>query len=796
MSNWLLDALLISFGGGIFLASLFTVSFTLTAIVAAGLFLIALIFRGESGALIRPVVLVLAFFAMGMAAFSLVRVPAADDISHLTGREVRLEGKISELRGSSPLPGGRGVMTRYVIDVRRVTHEGGTREARGAVYASFFTRDEGSAPHPRPGDIVSVVGKLKPLRGYKNPGMIDTVRLARAKGITARLSARGDAVRIVSKGTLFPYAIHAIREHYVDSMRAAMPESDAAAIFAMLFGGYEGIRPELTDSFTITGIVHILSVSGSHITLLAAAFSSLTSLLRLRRDFGAVLVVFAIFCYVALSGFVVPAIRSGIMGALVFAAGVFRRESDSKRLLTLTALVMLFINPWLLFDVSFELSFASTAGLLYIAPRAREFFSGGRVPRPICESLAMTFGAHLAVMPIVAWYFHTVSLSAFLANIIVVPIVEFMIILGLAAGLVGFFAPPFARVAFAFDSLMLGLVYEMTRTLAALPMSQVYVPAFGLGAGVIYYALLMFTLSSPEARAGVWSRVRPAAPFVIFPAIILLAAYLINFSRKPGEVAVHFIDVGQGDSSLIVTPHGRAIMIDTGGTRDGAFDIGTRVDVPYLLHYGVHALDYILLTHAHEDHAAGAAGVIRHIPVGGVLTASEGFSAYQSSTGLSVHEMESAHFRAASPGTRLTLDGVEIDLIFSPRPSGKKGGNEFSNVWRVSYGRASFLFTGDLEKDGEAELLRMRDLRSTVLKVGHHGSKTSTTRGFLAAVSPKFAVIGVGADNTFGHPAPETLASLQRNGVKTYRTDEDGAVVFYTDGEHIRVETYAGDNTR
>ena len=175
------------------------------------------------------------------------------------------------------------------------------------------------------------------------------------------------------------------------------------------------------------------------------------------------------------------------------------------------------------------------------------------------------------------------------------------------------------------------------------------------------------------------------------------------------------------------------------------------------------------------------------------VTAAEGHLAYQASLGLSAAELATTPFIAVEEGTRLTLDGVTVDVLFAPDASKHgRSGNEISNVYRVSYGKASFLFTGDLEKEQEAKLLEKTPgaLQSTVLKVGHHGSKTSTSEPFLAAVAPRWAVIDVGAGNRFGHPAKETLEALTDAKVETYRTDRDGAIVFRTDGNSMRVETY------
>ena len=729
----------------------------------------------------------LLFFVLGMTRALMVLPLSANDISRLDGKTAHVSGILREAPQVTPT--SEGVRVRYLVDVQRAD----TAETTGGLYVYATAKSETEIT-ARTGDHVTTEGRVLKIRGYKNPGMIDIERLMRARGVTARLHAGKAGVKVTPQSSGFLRNIEDVRAHYRAKMREAMPESDAAAVFAMVFGGYEGLRPELVEAFTATGLVHILSVSGSHITLLAGLAAWLASAFSLRRGLAAVAVAFAVFGYAALSGFVAPAVRAAIMGGLSFFALTAGREYDGRRILVIVALAMLFVSPLLLFDVSFQLSFAATAGLLCLSPRLREWSFFAPLPRALRDGFALTLGAQLATLPICAWYFHVVSLSSLVANLLVVPILELLMVAALFAGLLALVLPFLARIVFALDSLLLGFSYELTRALSALPFSRIYLPPVHVYAAAIYYALLLFAAQSAETRRDAILRLRalPWRGVSIGLALLLLAPAARAALRSP-EIAVHFIDVGQGDAALIVTPHGHAIMIDTGGVRDGVFDVGARVDVPYLLQYGVTSLDAVFLTHAHEDHAAGLAGVLRCLPVGRVLTAAEGPAAYQASLGLSAAEMTATPFIAAEEGTRLTLDGVTVDVLFAPdAPKRERSGNESSNVYRVSYGRASFLFTGDLEKEQEKKLLEKTsgELRSTVLKVGHHGSKTSTSEPFLSAVAPRWAVIDVGADNRFGHPAAETLAALKSAGAETYRTDKDGAVVFRTDGNSMRVETY------
>jgi competence protein ComEC len=312
---------------------------------------------------------------------------------------------------------------------------------------------------------------------------------------------------------------------------------------------------------------------------------------------------------------------------------------------------------------------------------------------------------------------------------------------------------------------------------------------------VVYYALLAIWLQEKPGLLRIWLQKHRRHLAML---LLLLAAFFLGRQLLlPPELAVHFLDVGQGDAALIVTPHGHAFMIDTGGTRDAAFDVGGRVDVPYLKHYGIRRLDYIFLTHAHEDHAAGAGGIVRAgIPIDEVVIGHEDRRAYLKSMLLSESSPLLSRLAAAEAGQRIVLDGVTIEVLYAPSlPAGSTNtGNEVSNVFRVSYGAASFIFTGDLVKEQEKAILASAiPVHSTVLKIGHHGSRTSTSPAFLEAVQPQFAMICAGQDNPFGHPHQETLDLLQQAGIKVYRTDHDGATVFHTDGNRLWIEKFYHD---
>ena len=739
------------------------------------------------------------FFMLGIFRFAAAYELPAHDISYMAGQEGRITGMIAEPpRVTRDADGVQHI--RYTVAVQTVLQAHEERTAHGKLYV--YTRRDGAedTPHGVIGDVITAEGKIRRAHGYQNPGQIDTVFLLRCDGITARLFARENDIKIVpneepTRVQSFLQWANDVRAHYLNRMAEVMPRSDAAAIFAMLFGGYDGIRPELLEAFTVTGIVHILSVSGSHISLLAAVIAWLALFLHLPRWLSAVMVILAIIVYVILAGLVPPAVRSGIMGAVAFLGIVLGRERDAQYLLVLTGLLMLMIAPLLLFHISFQLSFLATAGLLFLAPVLRACMAG--LPRVLAASFSITMGAQLATLPILAWHFNQISLSSLLSNLLVVPIVDLIIVLGLGGGILAFLVPVLGSAAFALDSLLLGITFEMTRAIAALPFSQIWLPSMNVCVGLVYYLGLFIIIVPKTYRITLFEFIRIFWKNIVIVFSVSMMALFVWHITRPAEINVHFIDVGQGDAALVVTPHGHAMLFDTGGTRDAAFDVGARVDLPYLHHYGVRSVDYIFLSHAHEDHAAGAGAILSRMPVKHVYTADEGTAAYARSMRLGDDNPLLMKLSRAEEGQSITLDGVTVDVLYAPlyRDVEHTTGNEVSNVYRVRYGNASFLFTGDLVKEHEEKMLaRGTDLHVTVLKVPHHGSDTSSSEAFVRAVNPLFAVFCVGADNAFGHPRPVVLERYEDIGARILQTSKDGAIVFRTDGKHLSVSTYTGDN--
>lgn len=727
------------------------------------------------------------FFLLGFLRCTHDLVVSTSDISHEIGHVVYVTGRIVDTPRIKVIDEDK-VSIRYVVEAKKVEFEHQQKTVKGKVLVHITQKSQ--LPIAVYGDQVTILGEVQSLHGYNNPGLIDSVAMLKRQGITAKLKAeKNSAVVQSNEESNFRRTIDEVRGKILIAMENVMPKQDAAAVFAMLFGGYGGIKPELVAAFTATGIVHILSVSGSHISLVAGTIQKVGSMLRLSPMITAIFVIIIVIGYAVFSGCVPPVVRSATMGIMTFVALALGREKDACIALALVSLVMLAISPQLIYDISFQLSFSATAGLLYLSPVVTKLLI--KLPKYIAVNLAITISAQLSVLPFLAWYFNSVSISALLANILAVPIIENMIIFGLLGVILGAILPVGQAVLFIYCSMAIGLVYHITSVVAAIPNGNLYLPSIGILGGTSYYLVLIGCLTMLESKLGYWKIYWKKYKKGFLAFLVILCFLGIIYQKHSEPVRMHFIDVGQGDAMVLTTPHGKAIVIDTGGVLAllGDFDVGERVVVPYLKHYGITKIEYLLLTHAHEDHAGGAAAIRKHFPVEHVMIGKENRNEYAKV--LKTNLQDTASFVAAYTGETFVVDGVKVEILQALDAVRTGNGNEVSNVFKITYGKHSFLITGDLDANGEKELLKNQaNLKSTVLKVAHHGSKTSSTAEFIQTVAPQYAVISVGTNNNFGHPNQTVLERLQENKATIVRTDQCGAIVFESDGKTLNVDTF------
>lgn len=553
--------------------------------------------------------------------------------------------------------------------------------------------------------------------------------------------------------------------------------SDAGLAKALLIADTQGLTPELRERYAAAGLVHILSISGLHVGIIGAALLLLVEAARLPATAGRIGALLVVALYVLAIGAPAAAVRSAALFTAVTATRLLQRPTSPWATFALAALVPLF-EPRTVLDLGWQLSVTGYAGLIAAGRVAKRIapprWRGWRAMllRELCAGLLTT----LATAPLIAWHFGRLSLVAVISNLGAGPVVAVL----QPTLFLAMLAPGDALGRFVADA-----ARPMLRALDAVATIAAAVPGAAVSVAPTFVGVLTAAAVAGTVIVAAWARHWvPWATAALAGLSLLLWLPDLPLSRS-GALEVHVLDVGQGDAIALRTPAGRWVLVDAGRTW-GSGDAGRSTVLPYLRRHGGE-LALFVLSHPHADHVGGAAGVIHGLRPRQVRDA-----AFVSANAAYVAMLHAARARGSvwarvQPGERLELDGVTFEFLApdSAWTVALDDPNEASTVLRVQFGERSLLLTGDAEAGLEDWLLRRAPaaLDVDLLKVGHHGSITSSTDDFLDAVSPRIAVVSVGRDNTYGHPSPAVMQRLLDRGATILRTDQLGTVILRTDGQ-------------
>jgi competence protein ComEC len=668
------------------------------------------------------------------------------------------------------------------------------------------------------GDLLQLTGRLE------TPPQLDDFDyedyLAH-QGIYSTMSYPKIEVLETGKGFKPLEWVYSLRNRLSQAMGEVLPEPQASLAQGIVLGIRGMIPSSLEDSFSRSGTAHLLAISGLHLAIIAGMLLSLGIWLFGRRGYTYIwLTLGIIWLYVLLTGMHPPVIRAAIMASLFLAAELLGRQRSAITALTFAAAIMVGLNPQILWQASFQMSFLAMAGLVFIFPplqaagrKAVNKTLGGEgkvvsIANIAVDSFSVTLGAVLAVWPLVAYYFGIVSFSAPLATFLALPALPGIIVTGALAGGIGVIALPVAQVIAWLAWLFLSYLVLVVNVFAAVPLSSLEVsihPGFVWG----YYLALAIALWLNSHRRQTrtitskpLSRLRSGATRTtnlisrlpmkwVIPPLLLLAILTSTAAASMPDDRLHvsFLNVGEGDA-ILIQQGSQQVLID-GGPSSQAIGLELGKKIPFW----DRTLELAVLTHPHSDHLTGLVEILQRYQVRQVLYPDLDFTSDAYDEWLGLIKEKNIEYTLAQVGQQINLGNeVVVDVLNPQHPPLTGTESDIDNnavVLRLSMDKVSFLLTADIFWEAEFELTRCRaDLRSTVLKVAHHGSNTSTTEEFLATVNPRLAVISAGTDNPHGHPSPEVTDRLaaKLGSENIYRTDEHGTIEFITDGERLWVK--------
>jgi competence protein ComEC len=719
---------------------------------------------------------------------------------------------VIELRGmiSAP-PDIRDKATHIEISLQEIKVSGSWQTAHGRVLV-FTPR----YPEYQYGDALSLRGELEKPAQFDH---FDYQAYLEQKDIHSTMTYPRIEVIFRGKGSAPLEWIYHLRDQLSKSLLAALPEPQASLAQGIVLGIRSTIPDSLKENLSITGTAHLLAISGINLSIVAGILVILGLRLFGRRHYIYVwLALFLIWFYSLLTGMQSPVVRSAIMASIFLLAELVGRQKNCFAALAFSAAIMVGINPRILWNVSFQLSFLAMAGLVFIAPNlqtlgrkaVKSIFSDNNVGviilTPAIDSFSVSLGAVLAVWPVIAYNFGLVSLIGPLSTFLIAPVLPFIIVLGAITALLGLVSSAAAQVAGWTAWLFLSYMLWLVNTLASAPMASVIVSAVHTSFIWIHYGILATAIWLPgnykKARltfynftnllrrtiTGLDGILSQASKKWTIPPLIVVA-FLTSFAAvtmPDDNLHVSFLDVGEGDAILIQNGY-RHILID-GGPSPQAVSLGLSNKIPFWNRN----LDLVVLTHPHLDHLSGLIEVLSRYQVKQVLvpnlpSTSPAFQEWQT-----LIKTKGICLNLAQAGQQISLEkGAQLEILNPPAADLSETSPDLENdgvVARLIFNQVKFLFTADIGEEAEKRLIIQRaGLSCDVLKVSHHGSATSTSAEFISVVKPQIAVISVGAENRFGHPDSEVLARLQE--MLIYRTDQSGSIEFITNGEYLRVQT-------
>lgn len=624
-------------------------------------------------------------------------------------------------------------------------------------------------PSMKYGDSLYIEGEFKQPEEARNYKGYNYKQYLKTKKIIGTVELEKAKILKSSNGSF----IHNIQKYIKDTINGTLTDEEGNLLLAILLGDKDKLSEDIQESFKTSNLSHMLAVSGAHVSYIILGLTYVLQNSIIGKKNGKIVCIFFLLVFMAITNFTPSVTRACIMAILTLFSSIIYRKSDVYTNISVAALITLIFNPYSLLDLGFQLSYGGTIGIIIFIKRIQEKKSNSKVINYIKQMALVSIYANIIIIPIMMYHFNTVSFTFIISNIMASPILGIIVITGFLFIIASITVKPLTRLIAIFIKPILSILIKISQICSKLPFSNILVVTPYMFNVISYYAIILYCIKSKKNNK---------CKIIICLLIVLI---LINFIIYifPQKLRIFFIDVGQGDSTLIITPDKKTVLIDGGGS--DSFDVGEKVLLPYLLDRRILKIDYVLISHFDTDHCGGILTIMEKVKVKNIIISeqAEHSENYERFKKLMIHKK--IRLIEVKKGDKIKIGRYsEFKILFpTSRLLSENPLNNNSIVAQFNYNNFKMLFTGDIEKLAEQQILKAEkaEIRADILKVAHHGSKTSSIPEFIKAVKPKIALIGVGKNNTFGHPNKQTIKNLENIKCRIYRTDIQGEIIIKID---------------
>ena len=686
----------------------------------------------------------------------------------------------------------------YKVQIEEITQNGKEIKAQKK---NIYIQENKTKIKLQYGDIIEVKGKYEEPESRRNYKGFDYKLYLKTKNILGTLKTTN--IKKVSHKIENPIEYIEsksikLSENLKQKANDILPQEIASIFIGIILGDTTEISEEVIENFRNANMSHILAVSGMHMSYLILLVTQIIGKLIGKKQAYYISIILIIE-YMFLTGFSASIIRAGIMGIILISSKIFYKNNDVLTNIAISALIILLKNPYTILDLSFQFSYGGTIGIILFQKFiSKNFLEKIIKSKKIIEIISVTISAQIIILPISIIQFNKLNIYFILTNLII----GFIIGPVMACGFI-FLITLIINVKTAqIFSIILQIAIKtliLTSQIAKLPYSNIYLSTPNFIQIIIYFLsihifMFIYYIYNTKNKTQTVKRFRNIISMIKFylkyrmtPKTksrtkiisIIIIALIMVMQIIPKDLKVYFVDVNQGDSTFIVTPKGKTILIDGGGS--SYTNVGKNTLLPYILDRGYTKIDIAIISHMDLDHCDGIIYLMDKIKIKTIIIGKQYEESDNYKRFVKLAKEKRIEVKIVEAGENINIErNVNLDILW-PDSKNKISENAINNnslVFKLKYKKYSILFTGDIEEIAEKTILeRYKNmLQSTILKVAHHGSKTSTTPEFLKAVKPRYALIGVGKNNKFGHPSENTIKKLKEMKVKIFRTDELGEI--------------------